>query len=154
MPVLLIILLIHSSIEKNLFTPPSLVKIMPRQVTVQAGKSGVIRIIVKVKKGYHIQANKVNDEFMIPTTFEIDPEKDIITDKQVFPPGKKFKLEASDTLAEVYDGTFEVRIPFTTTEKIQKGKRQLNAKLHYQGCDFKQCYYPSSADFAIPLEVK
>jgi uncharacterized protein len=154
MPVLLIILLIHSSIEKNLFTPLILVKIMPRQVTVQAGRNGVIRILVKVKKGYHIQANKVSDEFMIPTTLEIDPEKDIITGQQVFPPGKKFKLEGSETLAEVYDGTFEVRMPFTTTEKTKKGRRQLNAKLHYQGCDFKQCYFPSRVDFAIPIEVK
>ena len=48
---------------------------------------------IEIKKGYHIQANKVNDELLVPTTIEINEDKNITTGRQEFPPSKKFKLE-------------------------------------------------------------
>ena len=46
----------------------SIVKVNAPEVTAYAKKAWRDIIYVTVKKGYHIQANKVNDEFIIPTT--------------------------------------------------------------------------------------
>jgi DsbC/DsbD-like thiol-disulfide interchange protein len=90
---------------------------------------------------------------LIPTTIKIDDDKNITTGRQEFPPAKKFKLEGTDDFLDVYDGVFEIRIPFKTIGKIPKGKYILNAKLHYQACDNKICLFPKSIEFSIPIKV-
>ncbi len=123
------------------------------QTVVDAGKSSTVHIGVEIKNGYHIQANKVNDEYLIPTTLKINADKNIMLGEQAFPQGKKFRLEGSDDYLNVYDGNFDISIAFKTTEQIQKGKYTLAAKIHYQGCDSNSCLSPKTIDFLIPIEV-
>ena len=130
-----------------------IVQLKVPDIIVSSGKNGVIQIDVTVKKGYHIQANKVKDEFIIPTTLDITASDIIITDKQLFPAGKKFRLEGTKDHLLVYDGNFKIKVPFKTNEKLEKGKYKLNAKLHYQACDNKTCFFPKDIDFSIALNV-
>ena len=131
-----------------------IVKMNAPKVIVQAGKHSVINVAVEVKSGYHIQANKVDNEFIIPTTLEIRGDKAIILKKQVFPSAKKFKLEGTDEYLDVYDGRFEISIFFRTQKEIQKGIRQLNGKLNYQACDSMRCLFPRVIEFSIDVEVR
>ena len=130
-----------------------ILKITVAEVVVHAGKSSVIKMEIEIKEGYHIQANKVKDDLLIPATIEINEDKNITTGRQEFPSAKKFKLEGTDDFLDVFDGVFEIRIPFKTIEKIPKGKYILNAKLHYQACDNRTCLFPKSIGFSIPLKI-
>jgi len=130
-----------------------ILKISVPGIVVNAGKSSVIIMEVEIKKGYHIQANKVNDDLLIPTTLEINKDKNITIGRQEFPPAKKFKLEGTDNFLDVYDGVFEIKIPFKTIEKIPKGEHILDAKLHYQACDNKTCLFPKSIGISIYIKV-
>ena len=153
MAYLLFIFLLHilaGNREKGL---DDIVQLNIPEITVSSGKNAVIHIYVTVKKGYHIQANKVKDEFIIPTTLEIITGDIITTDKQFFPAGKKFRLEGTEDHLLVYDGKFKIRVPFRTKKKLDKGKYKLNAKLHYQACDNKSCFSPKGIDFFISLNV-
>ena len=147
------ILLLYLLPCKEQASVDSIVKVNAPEVTAYAGKSGEIHIYVTIKKGYHIQANKVNDDFIIPTTFEINTGEIITTGKQSFPSGKKFRLEGTSNYLRVYDGVFKITMPFKTFEKIQKGKYTLDAKLHYQACDNKTCYSPKTVVFSITVKV-
>jgi hypothetical protein len=131
----------------------SIVKINAPEVIADAGKSGEIHIYVTIKKGFHIQANKVNDDFIIPTTLEINTGEIIETGKQSFPSGKKFRLQGTSDYLLVYDGVFKITIPFKTSEKIQRGNYTLDAKLHYQACDDKTCLSPKAAVFSVTIKV-
>ena len=104
-------------------------------------------------KGYHIQANKVNDDLLIPTSLEFTEDKNITIGMQEFPSAKNFKLEGTDNFLDVYDGVFEIRIPFKTIAKIPKGKYILDAKLHYQACNNKTCLFPKSIGFSISIKI-
>ncbi len=106
-----------------------IVKITVPEIIVDAGKSSTIHIGVEVKNGYHIQANKVNDEYLIPTTLKINADKNIMPGEQTFPQSKKFRLEGSGDYLNIYDGNFDISIVFTATENIQKGKQ--NKKIFY-----------------------
>jgi hypothetical protein len=128
-------------------------KITVPEVVVSAGNSSVIKMKIEIKKGYHIQANKVNDELLIPTTLEITEDKNITTGTQEFPPAKKFKLEGTDNFLDVYDGAFEIRISFKTMKKIPKGEYILNAKLHYQACDNRTCLFPKNIGVSIYIKI-
>lgn len=131
----------------------SIVQVTVPEVIAHAGKRAVINVYVSVKKGYHIQANKVNDEFIIPTTVEIGTHEMITTGKQLFPAGRKFKLEGTSDYLLVYDGVFKITIPFKVHEKIKKGKYLLDSKLHYQACDAKICFFPKTVGFSIAVKV-
>lgn len=131
----------------------SVVKVTVPEVTVQAGKIAKINVHVSVGKGFHIQANKVNDEFVIPTTLEINTQESIITAENTFPEGKKFKLEGTSDYLLVYDGTFKITVPFKTDKKIQKGRYNLEGKLHYQACDAKTCFFPKTLAFLVIIKV-
>lgn len=131
----------------------SIVTVTVPEIIVQAGNSGTINVQVSIKKGYHIQANKVNDEFIIPTTIEIDGREIITTGEQLFPESKKFKLEGTADNLFVYDGNFRIAIPFKTEEKAQKGKYKFEAKLHYQACDAKTCFFPKTVVFLVTIRI-
>jgi hypothetical protein len=133
--------------------PADIVKITVPEIVVSAGKSAVIKIEVEIKTGYHIQANKVNDGLLVPATVKIDEDKNITTGRQAFPRAKKFKLEGTDDLLDVYTGVFEIRIPFKTIEKIPKGRDILNGKFHYQACDNQTCLFPKNIEFLIPIKM-
>ena len=126
----------------------------PHRVVVKAGKQSAITVAIDVKTGYHIQANKVKDEFIIPTTLEINGNDKFVVGKQVFPPPKKFKLEGMDNYLEVYDGRFDVRSLITTTRNVQKDVYRLNAKLNYQACDSIRCFSPRTVEFLIEIDVQ
>jgi Disulphide bond corrector protein DsbC len=148
-----LLILVHSLTGDSESTSNEIVKITAPEVMVPAGKSSVIRVKIEVKKGYHIQANKVNNEFLIPTTLEINTDRKIILGKKVFPRSKKFKLEGTDNFLDVYDGIFEISIPFETCKTIQKRDYVLGSKFTYQACDSKSCLFPKIIDFFIHVKV-
>jgi len=121
---------------------------------VYVGMNFMIPIHVEVAKGYHIQANKCNDEFLIPTTLEVTVNKYFIVTRQEFPPNKQFKLQGSDSSLNVYDGKFTIKIFLSSLAGLQSGKYIFAARLSYQACDSKTCLSPRFFDFTIPVEVK
>ena len=150
----LTIFLVSSFTVSKQINADEIVKVNVPKVIVQAGKSSVINITVEVKNGYHIQANKVDNEFIIPTTLEINGDEKITLKKQIFPSAKQFKLEGTDEHLDVYDGRFEINIFFKARKEIQKGIRQLKGKLNYQACDSVRCLFPRVIDFSIDVEVR
>ena len=130
-----------------------IVKITVPEIQVDPGESSTIHIGVEVENGYHLQANKLKDEYLIPTTLTIKTDASIILVKQTFPQSKKFRLQGSDDYLSIYDGDFDLRITFKTTKTIQKGRYNLAATLRYQACDSKSCLSPRTIDFFIPIEV-
>jgi hypothetical protein len=147
------IFLLHFLPCKEQTSSDSIIKITVPEVIIHVGKSAVINVYVVVKEGYHIQANKVNDEFIIPTTLDIDTDRMMVMGKQVFPSGKKLKLEGTRDYLFVYDGKFKITMPLKAKEKIKKGKYMLDAKLRYQACDDKICFFPKAIDFSITVKI-
>jgi DsbC/DsbD-like thiol-disulfide interchange protein len=131
----------------------SVVRVTVPEVKVQAGQVAEINVHVSVEKGYHIQANRVSDEFIIPTTLEINTREIITAGEMAFPEGKKFRLEGTSDYMLVYDGTFKITIPFKTHKKIQKGRYNLGGNLHYQACDAKTCFFPKAVAFSVVIKV-
>lgn len=130
-----------------------LVKVNAPNVTVQAGRQSMISVSVEVKDGYHIQAHAVKDEFIIPTTLEIDGGKEFVIKNQVFPSAKTFKLEGTDQYLDVYDGRFAIQTFFIAHKKTRKNVHHLKGKLNYQACDSVRCLFPRTVEFSIEIDV-
>ena len=138
----------------NMLPSVDIVTIHTRESIVYTGESNGVEIGVNVKEGYHIQANSVNDESLIPTTLEIETNEFLTISKKEFPPSKQFKLEGTDSFLNVYDGKFQVKLFLDPDKNVPEGKYVLAARLHYQACDSKRCLFPRIVDFSIPIEVK
>lgn len=121
---------------------------------VHPGKRSPVGVIVRVGEGYHIQANRVTDELIIPTTLEIDSGSGFIMGKQFFPAPRKFKLEGTDAFLEVYDGSFEIRTVVETLKGTPGGRHRLSGKFNYQACDSVRCLAPRSISFVMELDVR
>ena len=150
----LAIFLVSSFSADKQINRDEIVKVHAAGVIVKAGKHSMINVAIEVKDGYHIQANKVDNEFIIPTMLEINEDKDIIVKKHVFPSAKKFKLEGTNEYLDVYDGRFEISIFFSTQKEIQKGLHRFDGKLNYQACDSRRCLSPRVVEFSIDVEVR
>jgi hypothetical protein len=131
-----------------------IVKVSVPKLIVKAGRQSVINVTVEVKNGYHIQSYEVKDEFIIPTTLEIDGSEEFIIASQNFPPAKKFMLIGTDEYLEVYDGLFEIRAFFTTQKTLPKDVYHLNGAITYQACDSMRCLFPKTVGFSIDIEVQ
>ena len=135
-------------------TSPPIVIVNVKESIVYFGKSTLVPIGIEVKAGYHIQADKLNDESLIPTTLGVKEDKSITISNIEFPPSKKFKLEGSDLYLDVFDGKFIIKLFLSPIEKSKPGKYVLSARLRYQACDSKSCLFPRFVDFLIPVELK
>ena len=150
---LLIMLLTYLHGGDLLQTSPAIVTVNVNECEVYIGASTMIEIIVNVKEGYHIQANTVNDESLVPTTLAVEHNEFIQVEK-VFPPSKPFKLDGTDNSLNVYDGKFLIKLFLSPVAKTERGKYVLRSKLRYQACDSKSCLFPRNVDFSIPIEIK
>jgi thiol:disulfide interchange protein DsbD len=122
-------------------------------VTARAGERGEFILGVEVKEGYHIQANKVKDE-LVPTTVEINPTPEFTLKEPIFPSPQKFKLDGADDYLNIYDGKFNIMIPFFTNPKIKRATYKLSGKLKYQACDSVRCLFPKAIDFSFRVDVQ
>lgn len=134
-------------------TSNNIIRISTSHLIVHAAENSTINLRIEVKKGYHIQANEVSDEFMIPTTIKLTADTQILIGNQVFPSSKKLKLAGSNTPLDVLDGIFNIRIHVTTQKNIKRGTYQIKGSFTYQACDSRSCLFPRTIEFSIPVEI-
>ena len=149
-----IALLLYLLLNGSVFSQTSdLVSISVEKVFLKSGSSSFGKINVKIREGYHIQSNKVDDEYIIPTELEIKGVKYISLVEQKYPESNQFNLEGSDIVLNVFDGEIEIEFKLQIDTQIMIRSYQLEANLRYQACDSKSCFAPRSIDFEIPIEI-
>jgi hypothetical protein len=92
-----------------------------------------IRVNVKadIQSGYHINANKVSDEDLIPTTITVDAG-DLKLSKVSWPGSKKYKFSFSETELEVFEGSINIGINLKAPKNIKPGKYEVTGSINYQ----------------------
>jgi hypothetical protein len=118
------------------------------------GQKGIVIIRVMVEEGYHIQANKVTNESLIPVSLEVTPNRLFTINKALFPPYKPFRLEGAEDELNVFDSIFIIQLPVKATINIQEGRYALKARISYQACNEKTCLFPRKIDFEFAIIVK
>ncbi|HEX2867932.1 MAG TPA: cytochrome c biogenesis protein CcdA [Ignavibacteriales bacterium] len=111
---------------------------------------------VSIESSWHINSNKPNEDYLIPTTLGLDksknPAKVQLTGLR-YPAAKNIKFEFSETPVSVYEGeaviTGEVQVPAGT----KPGKYPLKVVLSYQSCNNNTCLPPSEASSELTLNV-
>ena len=125
--------------------------------TAQITKGRAVRatVVLTIPSGYHANANKVLESYLIPTSLKITSNGGATVGAVSYPRGvlKKFSFSGDKSLS-VYEGrvsmTFNVTVPanFSGNELVVAGD------LKVQACDDKTCFAPKTLKVTIRAQVK
>lgn len=120
--------------------------------TIKRGGSARAVIVMDIPSELHVNSNRPNSEYSIPTTIKVSGAG-VRLSRINFPPGKNRKFEFSDNPVNVYEG--RVSFPFTVTVPANfKGNTiRVRAVVKYQACTEEVCYPPKNKDITLTARV-
>jgi len=119
--------------------------IVPRGMGFEVG------VVAEIAEGFHINSNKPNEEYLIPTALEAGTPAGMRVTGTTYPKAKQQKFEFSDTKLAVYDGRILVRMKMGVELDAPLGPVKIPLTLKYQACDDSTCLPP--VKLALSAEV-
>ncbi len=121
--------------------------------TVTRGKSSRATVYLTMPSGLHVNSNRPNSEYAIPTTVRASARGAKVGPVS-YPRGHNRKFEFSENRINVYDGRaafgFNVTVPAT-----YKGDTvRVNVTVKYQACTNEVCYAPKSKNITLTAKVR
>jgi DsbC/DsbD-like thiol-disulfide interchange protein len=120
---------------------------------VPQGRAFEIAVRAGIKPGFHINAHKPLEDYLIPTSLEAELPKGFRVLAVAYPPGKLEKFEFSETKLLVYDGTITVRMRLQALAEAPLGRIKLPLTLRYQACNDVACLPPVRKPVPVEVEV-
>jgi cytochrome c biogenesis DsbD-like protein len=122
-------------------------------VELRAGARAVARVDLRVKSGYHVQANPVLDPALIPIALTMGHAEGFDLGAPRYPAAKRFRLQGAQDDLVVLDGTFFIAVPIRASREIGPGERTLKGTIRFQACDHEHCLFPRTLPVEIPVVV-
>lgn len=100
---------------------------------------------VTVAPGWHVNGHEPRDEFLVPTTLDVQPPPGVQAGAVVYPTPVERVLPFSEGRAMLlYEGTVRFAAPLVGS--APPGAPALRAKLRYQACDVERCLPPRTLE--------
>jgi thiol:disulfide interchange protein DsbD len=112
-----------------------------------------VAVVLTMQGHWHINANKTNDEFLIPTTLELEAPEGITVVGVVYPDGVEKSLGFSDKPLLLYDERAIIGATLRASPDIAPGQATATAVVTYQACDNEKCLAPETERIPITLSI-
>ncbi len=109
-------------------------------------------IILNIKDGWHINANKTFDDFLTPTTIQLKDSSQVKIISISYPPPEIKKLSFSDSPLALYEDHVIIKFVFKVDMKKIKKNFTVDGEVSYQPCNNKTCLFPVVKPFAIKIK--
>ncbi len=113
-----------------------------------------IDIILSIKDGWHINANKPLDDYLTPTVVSIKDTANIRIVDEEYPAPSFVKLKFSQTQLALYENEAIVKLKLKINKSFKKSKLKLKGEVQYQPCNDQTCLFPVSKPFSLDLNFK
>jgi len=120
---------------------------------VASGETFTATIALKIRSGYHINAQKPSEEYLIGTSATVTPPKGFSVVRSTYPKARMGTFSFSETPIAVYDGTAQIAVTLKADAGVSAGTVSIPAKVEFQACNDDQCLPPSTVDVAFSVEV-
>jgi thioredoxin:protein disulfide reductase len=122
---------------------------------VHAGDTAHLALQITLPPGLHTNSNKPHDPSLIRITLTVDPARGATPAEIVFPDATDLKVDKtlSEQPLSVFTGTFVLGVALKVAATAAPGDANVAAKLRYQACDEKQCYFPKTLPVAWTLRI-
>lgn len=128
-------------------------KLFVSRTSVLSGDILKIAVQASLVKPWHIHAEKVNDEFLVPTSLTVETQEGLEVLETVYPKPRSGKFDYSETAIDVFEGEFWVGALLKFAPGSPPGLRKLKAKFRYQACDERGCLAPKTIELPAEVEV-
>ena len=123
-----------------------------RSVRVAAGGTVDVQLSARIEKNWHVNSNKPNEDFLIPSVVSAKASGIRLTRVQ-YPEAKDLALSFADKPVSVYEGDVVFGLTLTIAEATPPGKQNAEITLSYQACNDKTCMPPSDATVTLVVDV-
>jgi hypothetical protein len=126
------------------------------EVRVAAGGSAEARVIVRIRPGFHVQANPAAEEFLVPLTVDLSERPPVRVGLPIYPAGRPHRLRGATSHLLTYEGAVTLRVPLWAEAGGGRGRDEvviLSGSLRYQACDDRICLRPSALPIRLPVRV-
>jgi len=107
---------------------------------------------VTIAPGWHINAHQPRDEFLIPTTLEIEPPAGVQAGPVRYPdPVERVLAFSGGKSLALYEGTVRLAAPLSGAAAV--GAPPLRARLRYQACNDTTCLPPRTLGLVDRTDV-
>jgi thiol:disulfide interchange protein DsbD len=117
------------------------------------GSVGYVAITVDIAAGWHINADKPLESYLIPTVLEVSAPAGIEIVRLLYPKPVLRKLEISETKMALYDGAAVFGAVVRVGPDVRPGSYRITATIRYQGCNNRTCVEPASASADDTIRV-
>ncbi len=121
--------------------------------SVRAGQTIELILEVKIAVGWHINAHKPLEEFLIPTNLELDSTANVEVVKVNYPTPDEINFAFSEKPVLVYDDDVIISATLKLPEKLSAGQPVLKGKLTFQGCNDQTCLAPDAKTFSVTYSI-
>jgi len=119
------------------------------------GEKKNLEITINILEGYHIQADQVMDDNLIPTRLTIiEVPPNMVVYDPIFPHPESFKFKDVQDSMMVFHNTLRIGLPVEAKNEAKIGQHKIAMNLQYQACDSIKCYFPREIHFMILVAVK
>lgn len=119
---------------------------------IQKGQQFFVEVSASINPSWHINSNKPNDEFLIPTIISAKGNG-IKLVKIKYPNPHNINLSFSDSPVSVFEGETKIGLTFEVQEGAVAGKQNVDVKLDYQACNDVTCLPPNSVSTNFEIMV-
>lgn len=135
---------------KDVLTPTPYASFDP----VARGMDLNVAVVLKIKPGFHINARKPTEDYLIPTDLRLDLPAGFKLMDVAYPEGTLQKFAFSkDKPLNVYTDTVTIRVPVSVLANALVGAQHVPMKLRYQACSTEICLPPVTKDLDLTINV-
>ncbi|MBM3264775.1 MAG: hypothetical protein FJY97_15305 [candidate division Zixibacteria bacterium] len=114
------------------------------------GKTFQAAVMATLADGFHVNAHKPTEKWLIPIELTIAPLKGVTVEPVLYPRPIEKALAFSDgQKLALYEETFTVGVSIKVDKTLAPGKYTLKGTLGYQACNDQMCMAPDE----IPVEI-
>ncbi len=110
-----------------------------------------LTVELAIESGLHVYAEPVPDGY-VALAIDVAPIEGLAVGAMEGPTPRPFTVEGLDEHFLVYDGTVQLSMPLTFTEKV--GDREVVVTVRYQACSATDCLIPQAVELRLPLSER
>ena len=111
-----------------------------------------VELQLKIAAGWHINANPPGQDYLIPTTVELDANAPVEIVDVAYPKGRSMRFEFSDEPLKVYEENVTIPLRLKQKSNVSNSKNAtITLKLTYQPCNDTECLFPETLDISLEL---
>jgi thiol:disulfide interchange protein DsbD len=120
---------------------------------VPQGGNARVAVELKIDAPWHVNANRVKEDYLVPTTINFELPEGVTLRGIVYPAGHDKQLEFSEEALSLYEGTVYIGAVIDVSDDAAIGEATVLASVTYQACDNQKCLLPETIEVAIPVTI-